>query len=292
MNSEIKRANFKLLDRLSVFLNETPDLITKEMIKRLCEECQLETQEAFSILLAIHLGIDFDENEEDRFIVEHYFDEMLHALDRSAVQCDPYYRNIRIPPQRLGNWELKEESYKPFELFVTNDMMRKEDGRIIPQLGYFTEPFSFPAVLQNGREWMTITPNEIETMKEPISRARKSVLTYGLGLGYFAYMCSEKNSVDTVTIVERDKEVIELFEKIILPQFSHPEKIKIEQADAFAYAKDKMKDGLFDFVFCDLWHDVQDGLSVYRRMKRFEQSCPHTEFAYWIEKTLKCYMEE
>ena len=60
----------------------------------------------------------------------------------------------------------------------------------------------FPALLENDRIWMTITPNEIETMKEPVDGAFGNVLTYGLGLGYYAYMVSEKENVETVTIVD------------------------------------------------------------------------------------------
>ena len=40
---------------------------------------------------------------------------------------------------------------------------------------------------------MTITPDEIETMKEAVDQAFGNVLTFGLGLGYYAYMVSEKD---------------------------------------------------------------------------------------------------
>jgi hypothetical protein len=50
----------------------------------------------------------------------------------------------------------------------------------------------FPALLENDRIWMTITPNEIEIMIKPVDEAFGHVLTYGLGLGYYAYMVSKK----------------------------------------------------------------------------------------------------
>ena len=81
--------------------------------------------------------------------------------------------------------------------------------------------FYFPAVLENGNEWMTVTPNEVETMKEAISQARGRVAAYGLGLGYFAFMASEKSDVTGVTVIERDEQAIRLFEEEILPQFPH-----------------------------------------------------------------------
>ena len=54
-------------------------------------------------------------------------------------------------------------------------------------------------------------------MKLPVERAKGKVLTFGLGLGYFAYMCSLKEEVESVTVVEKDKSVIKLFNEIILP---------------------------------------------------------------------------
>ena len=68
---------------------------------------------------------------------------------------------------------------------------------------------------------MTITPNEIETMKEAVDKASGNVLTFGLGLGYYAYMVSEKENVESVTIVDSNEDVIDLFKKYVLPQFKH-----------------------------------------------------------------------
>ena len=83
---------------------------------------------------------------------------------------------------------------------------------------------------------MLITPNEINTMQPVIDNVSGNVVTFGLGLGYFAYMCSIKNNVNGITIVEKDKNVIELFEKYILPQFEYKDKIKIVNSDAFDFA--------------------------------------------------------
>ena len=76
---------------------------------------------------------------------------------------------------------------------------KTKEGRQIPQIGFFETEFKFPALLENDRIWMTITPNEIETMKEPVDGAFGNVLTFGLGLGYYAYMVSEKENVESVT---------------------------------------------------------------------------------------------
>lgn len=116
------------------------------------------------------------------------------------------------------------------------------------------------------------------------------MLTFGLGLGYFAYMVSEKNDVSAVTIVEQNKDVINIFKRYILPQFRNGGKIKIVKGDAFRYAGEQIAKEDYDFVFTDLWHDVSDGLDMYIRMKEYEKLCPDTVFSYWIEKSMKCYL--
>jgi hypothetical protein len=199
---------------------------------------------------------------------------------------NPYYRNITIPEISTGNWELKYEKYQPYEAFIYNDLMIDENFREIPRLGFFAEEFLFPAVLEKGIEWMTITPNEIATMQPALEEVEGKVVTFGLGLGYFAYMASEKEQVHQLTIIERNEEVIRLFKEYILPQFSHKDKVEIITMDAFVYAKEYMAAEAYDYAFVDLWHDVSDGVELYLRMKGMEIDCPKTKYLYWIEESL------
>lgn len=114
------------------------------------------------------------------------------------------------------------------------------------------------------------------------------MLTFGLGLGYYAFHCLLKSDVDTVTVVEQNPDIIELFRTLLLPHFPRPDALQIIQADAFDYAKTHLRE--YDTVFTDLWHDVSDGLPLYQRMKALEVNGP--KYLYWIEKTLKCYLQE
>ena len=87
-------------------------------------------------------------------------------------------------------------------------------------------------------------------------------------------------------MVEKSEDVIALFKEFILPQFSHPEKVKIVNADAFEYAKHTMPAEGFDVAFVDTWRDASDGAPMYERMKALEHLSPSTEFLYWIENFL------
>ena len=161
------------------------------------------------------------------------------------------------------------------------------DGAVLPVLGYFTRPFAYPVLTENGREWMTATPNEINTIRPMAEAAHGHVLTLGLGLGYFAFHALLNPRVESVTAVERSADAIRLFRKRILPAFPRPERLTILQADAFAAAPALYRSGQYDFVFADLWHDAADGLPMYERLKHME--VPGPEYRYWIEKTLEFY---
>jgi hypothetical protein len=37
-------------------------------------------------------------------------------------------------------------------------------------------------------------------------------------------------------------------------------------------------------------YGVSDGIDMYLKMKKFEGNSPKTEFTYWIEKSILCYL--
>lgn len=290
VHKKIKDDNYKVFALMSNYLNKAPDYVEKAQIEEIVEGTGLSYEYAFGVILAAAFGLDIVDNESDRELFNNYFPEMIHLLDTKEYTVNPYYKNIQIKAHKIGNSELKYEKYKTYEGFVYNDIVKTEEGRQIPQIGFFQEEFHFPAVLEDGRIWMTITPNEIETMKEPIEAAFGNVLAFGLGLGYFAYMVSEKDQVDRVTVVESNEHVIKLFKEEILPQFENKEKIRIVHDDAFHYAEKILPKAKYDFVFTDLWHDVGDGIDLYLKMKEYERLSSGTKFAYWIEKSILCYL--
>ena len=287
--SETRKCNGRITDIASLFLNFAADEFDIGSINGISSSCGVSREYAYAELLAARFGVD--SGGRDRAFFKNYFIPMINELDVKEYTDDPYYKNIKIPEMKLGKWEFKTELLRPGEGFVCRDFLVTDDGRLIPQLGFFTEPFPFPAVLEGGREWMTLMPNETVTTKPAIALSHGKVLTYGLGLGYFAYMASEKDDVDSVTVVELSRDVISLFEDHILPQFPHREKIKIVNSDAFEYSKNTAPGEKFDFVFADFWHDAGDGRDLYLKMKEYEKYSPESEYCYWLEDTIKCYLD-
>lgn len=289
MQLTIAEMNLAALERISCFLCANPRAITAADVREIAGSCGVDEHEAVYSLLCAYCGIG--EDRISQALARYYLKPSLRRLDADEFRANPYYRGIRFPEKRHGRWQLTTLRYKPYEIFVRDDLLRMEDGREIPQLGYFAEEFVYPAVLENGREWMTVTPNEIATMREPLSHMRGNIAVMGLGLGYFAYMASEKPEVSSVVIVERDPEIIDLFTRHILPQFPQRDKISIVQEDAFEFAAVMAHScPAYDCVFVDLWHDVSDGVGMYLRMKRLQKRLPGTHFEYWIEPSILAWL--
>ena len=282
----IMRDNDLVVSFLSEYINEHPRFIDAQMVEELARECHVSHHEAFCTLLSAACGLDTVDNPAHRALERQYLIPSIKRLEPSIYENDAYAKTVRFPNVTHGKWELCQHSYAPYEPFVRTHPTVTSELREIPQLGYFDTEFPFPAILENGIEWMTITPNEVETMREPIAKCRGRVLTLGLGLGYFAFHASQKEKVERVVVVERSRDVIEIFKTYLLPQFPNANKIEIVEADAFQYMEEKMPRGNFDYVFADLWHDASDGLEMYRKLKKYEILAPKTEFDYWIEPSL------
>lgn len=270
------------LELFSDFLNKYDSTINEEDIKRITN-LGFTKEYAYALLISTMYNIDISTNKE-------WFNEYLlpsiKCLDETKYLNNPYYKNIILKNIKNNKWQLKEDLYKPFQAFVFDDFYLEND-KVLFNVGFFEKEFKFPAIYENNRLWMSITPNEIETMEEAIEKANGNVLVLGLGIGYFPYMLSLKENVKSITIIEKSKDAIELFKKHIYPQFTN-KIVNIIEMDAFEYLKDI--DKKINFVFADLWHDVSDGKEIYLKIKKYERKYKEIDFYYWIEKTIKFYL--
>lgn len=279
--------NYKVTALYARYIQNFPELIKKDMVDMLVSDCDITKTEALVSLLCEIFGLDIDNKKEasqDKKIILDYIYPSIRFPKASDYVNNPYYKYI-APKQTVkdGNWEIKWEYYPPYRAAIASDMIIKESFIEIPPIGFFEEGFSFPAVLEDGNEWMTLTPVDVDTCEEEINRAHGKVVTFGLGLGYFTYMVSEKENVESVTVIEKSENVIRLFEKHILPRFSKKEKVRIINADAFEYAEKEMPSENYDYAFVDTWRDASDGLPMYEKMKALEPLSKNTRFDYWIE---------
>lgn len=100
-----------------------------------------------------------------------------------------------------------------------------------------------------------MTTLEARKQKDIIAKCKGKVLTVGLGLGYFVEAMEDKEDVESVTVIERSQEVIDL----VWPHVRHS-KTKLVCADIWEYEV-----GDFDCAYIDIW-TVQN-LKETERMK-------------------------
>ncbi len=275
--------NYRVTHLYTAYLEHFPTLIEKTSVDALCEDGSMSRQTAVGALLSAAFGLDPETSADDRLIERAYILPSVRILNAKRYYDDPYYRTVKIPNTDRGRISFKNEVYEPYRGIICDDILLDKDSMELPPLGFFTEPFYFPAVLEDGNEWMTLTPVDIDTCREAIEDARGHVVTFGLGLGYYAFMASRKPTVNRVTVVEKNPDVIALFQNVLLPQFPDKDKISIVQADAFAYAEKVLPGMGADYVFVDTWRDASDGYPMYCRMKALEPLCGGVPFSYWIE---------
>lgn len=272
--------NYRQTRMWADYLNLFPELITPDMIAEITADGDVAPELAIAAIIAEAFGVDTD---KDRAFFRNYIANSIKILDVKKYGGDAYSRAVGSLSARLGKWEIKEESYPAYRAITSSDIVFNPDFSERIELGFFTEKFNFPAILEDGNEWMTLAPIDVDTVSDAILAARGKVVTFGLGLGYYTYMAARRPEVSSVTAVEIDENAISLFKNHILPRLDCKDKIKIVHADAFEYAEHIMPGENFDFAFVDTWRDASDGAPMYLKMKKCEKLNPKTKFSYWIE---------
>ena len=250
------------------------DAINPDEVKQYIKEGLDENGAIYNCLFDF-IGVSKDDEESQKVLSE-YFLNNLKKLNPSDYINNSYVKAIK-KTGRKGKYALKFIDYAPYQLFAYDDI--KINGyKEYSQIGYFDHKFSYLALTEGSNIWMSLNPNEIETMKPYINKAKGNVLVLGLGMGYVPFMLSLKNCVKSITIIEKDQEIINLFNELIYPSFANKEKIKIIKGDAIEFARKSQKEGTYDYIFADLWHDPEDGLPLFVALKQ-------------INKNIDCWLE-
>ncbi|KKN81502.1 hypothetical protein LCGC14_0317610 [marine sediment metagenome] len=127
--------------------------------------------------------------------------------------------------------------------------LRVAQGATKQGIVYFTGPVNVPVLSrEGGGTWMSLSPNEIMTLRPGIRKAKGNVVIAGLGMGWMARKVCEKKSVKSVTIVEINPYIAAYFGEILKKDF--PE-VKIVISNAWDYLKGRSKK--FDSHLFDIW---------------------------------------
>jgi len=166
---------------------------------------------------------------------------MKEAILRAAMATD-------IPEGIAGLWHIKR--------LRTAEPMTLPGKRGVLPPGVYTQLYRYTTATLHkiGELVMHDFPDELTTHLEFMLKARGRVLITGLGLGCVARGCLANPNVESITVIERDADVIGLV---------HPhmpkERYTLIHADAIEWCKrrETMGDeGLpFDCAWHDLWSD-------------------------------------
>lgn len=279
---DTKETNIAVADMFMEY-NTYIDLVDEKAIKKSTNEIDTYLN---TFLDFFEVDKDLKENKE---IIEKSIRPALLKVDSSVFKNNPYYKTIKINPIQDGDYFLGNIKYYPYQSFAYDDAVIIENDyyREISRIGYLDHELSFTAISKDNVIWMSNTPNEALTMEKTIERSHGKVITFGLGLGYYPFMCTLKDDVESITIIEFDENIIRLFKKHLLPLFPNKEKIKIIHTDAFKYLKENNINELFDFAFMDIWHGGDDGLPLYIHFKKFEEN-KNCKAEYWLEDSIIC----
>ena len=256
--------NMNVADMLMNVFSYT-DIIDPNEVKQYIKEGWSENEAILNILFD-YLGLDKD-NEDNQEVMEKYVLDILKHLNPNDYLSNPYVKAFKECGKNK-KYALKFINYYPYQLFPYDDI-KMHGYEEYSQIGYFSSKFPYLALTEGNNIWMSLNPNEIETMKPYIEKGKGNVLVLGLGMGYVPYMLSSKKEVKSITIIEKDQDIIDLFNSLIWPKFVNKEKIKIIKDDAIAFTK---KHQNYDYIFADLWHDPEDGLPLFVELKRINKN--------------------
>lgn len=244
-----------------------------------------DQQRMLASILALKAALPEDQNGsflDDTQLIHMYYRNM-RKLDASLFRKDPYLQKISLPLGRQGDFLFGFQNYEKDRLFHYGETEPYGYCDAL-KLAWFAENVKYPSVTKNGAYFSSISADQILTAQSFIRPVSQSALILGCGIGYLPYLIHCKDSVSSVTIVEKNPEVISLFQNSILPQFDHPEKIRIVEADAYEYLKNEEVPE--KWIITDLYSSSLEGVRPYLEIKKLEHLHKHSKYLYWIEENI------
>jgi len=182
---------------------------------------------------------------------------------------------LPIPPCESENYKvIKNKLKKDKRIQLSSKAMVKFDG-----------PLEFTVLLDKSScwhdVWMSDTPMEVKTASAAIHKARGNVLVAGLGLGYVVYHMAKKKSVTSITVIEKDREIIKLIWPHLRKHIGH--KVKVIQADIYEWKPGKQR---FDYAWFDIWKTPDDFSYNHAApvlVELFRKNCSPDKMGFWSQ---------
>ena len=151
-------------------------------------------------------------------------------------------------------------------------------------------PGKYVKLMQGMSVVMSDTDMEKETNAEFCSKAHGDIIIGGLGIGMIIMAIQDKPEVKTITVIEKNKEVIEL----ISSQLKFNDKVKIVHDDVYSWMPDN--DKKYDMRYMDIWNYINTDIykeemvqlkKIYSKFLKSKKENPNRFNKCWAEKQAK-----
>ena len=223
--------------------------------------------------------------------------ELLHAgqielkdnsislfIDSKKWMNNPYIKNVNFNKIKNNKYRYENVLIEKGFLFNADEIQDDEEQELkdYMKLRTLNNDIEVPFLYQGNKEWMMCTPSETITNDPYALKAHDKVITFGLGIGYFVYKALLNKKVESITVIEKSKEVIELFNSI-KKGFPNINKLKIINGDAFDYFNEKYL-SKYDYIYVDIYKSSDDGRVIIEKLLE-QYNPPYSKLNFWIEKS-------
>lgn len=197
--------------------------------------------------------------------------------------------NEVLPNGKQGNVEVnsftvKEEEVKTLKMRSMMSFSYQEY--------YDFEAGTYKRLIVDNEVMMSTTPMEIRSNREVMTKANGHVLIAGLGLGMIVLPIQDKLNVKSITIIEMNKNVIDLVGKTLPLN----DKVKIIPGNIFDFILEKgMK---YDTVYFDIWEstcpDNWEEMKTLTKKFKYNINRENAEFfmSSWKKEEVKALAQE
>jgi hypothetical protein len=242
---------------------------------------------------------DLDIKEMEETSIQAYLHQVKHPqylgskstwpslyLSSDHFKSSLFHQNIKLE-------ELKQEKEVSFEKIIlpAHHLFNFDAIQFDPQqecrewmhLKALDKDLETLSLKLKGEVWMLDVPSEAQTIDPLAQKAQGNVVAFGLGIGYYIFMALKNPNVESITVIEKNPLVIQLFKTYILPQFHAVIPIKIIEADALEwFNEEKLK--AFDTIFVDVYQSLDDGLEWMETL--LSKYNPTQTCDFWIESSI------
>jgi hypothetical protein len=157
------------------------------------------------------------------------------------------YQPMSFPRQKAGRFEIVTETSEVFEI---TDVSHAVLLGVDPITLSWGQPMEFHILIGDGGGVMTSDkPDEIYIQYIAFHKMHGRVLVGGLGLGMAANMIAAMPDVSSVTVIEKEPDIIGLIDGTLDP------KVTVIQADLFEHIQ-QLTAGTYDSAYYDVWYST------------------------------------